>query len=985
MSLALQRTETPVGLVLRVPESENAVPPGRWALRAEEFSEGDRRAIPVVLGLLEGEEAAVAEDGSLTIAHRTLARLGAQNLRRLGLPADAPVVVSIENDGLLTDRDFRFRYSLLGVDGRPVLGWRREGVFLDFGGRRWVVPDPLYSLLEAMDSYNAAPPESVDERFRRWGEIRQLIPGQAEIDEYLRGTQVGYASAFTLDVRAGADGEVTFDPVLVRPRAASDPPAEVGLDDDESRSRPDLIRSLPDTAARALAGQFKKYRGARARYPLGDGWYMALDEPVRQALQVVREMQEAPAAERRAFAANPHAVLRTRLADVLPEEDLEELFYEPPDYGERVAAAGAWKPKVLPFLRQATESWLPPEVLGILIGGQELHLAAEQVAPLKERIVRAIESGSPAVDHDGIRVPATEETVRALDVLQQEIDRASARAAEERPEPKAAIERQVLLLQDRDNLLELGYAPGACKTRDGTLSIPGGLASSLKPHQEQGLEWLQRHWLAGSPGGLLADDMGLGKTYQILAFLLWMRAQPGFRAQGLRPILVIAPTGLLANWADEHMQHLEAPGLGDPLRAYGATLRTLWHDESRGQREAKTGAPVLQVARLQEADWVLTTYETVRDYVHSFGRVKWSAAILDEAQKIKNPGALVTEECKAVVSNADFVVTMTGTPVENRLADLWSIVDCCQPGVLRDLRSFVNRYDTKQDRDGAGLVALKEQITHTEFPCGEGPRLMLRRMKWQELRGLPQKNFEELRADMPAEQAAAYDGTLARARERGRELGGMLEALHHLRSISLHPRPLDTDEPDDRYIAASARLSQAFRVLDRIRDCRERVLIFLESRDMQPVLQGLLQRRYALERPPMVINGEVAGDMRKQMVRRFQAGDGFDCMILSPKAGGVGLTLTSANHVIHLSRWWNPAVEDQCTDRVHRIGQDRPVYVHIPMAIHPRHREYSFDERLHALLGRKRELSRQVLGLAPGGGTDSDLQGLYGDTVGDRG
>jgi hypothetical protein len=967
---------------MRVVEAGSALAPSQWALRANDLQPPDRRAVPVVLGLVESEDAPVGDDESVSIAHATLARLDAQDLRRLGLPEPAPVVVSIENEGLLTDRDFRFRYTLLGLDGRPVLGWSRQGVLVTFGCGRWTVSDPLFRLLEAMDAFNAAPTESADERFRRWGEIRQLLPGQAEVDEYLRGTQVGFATAFTLDVRAGEDGEVTFDPVLVRPRASTEPPVAPTLDDQDAEPARDVVRSLPDGAAAALAQQFKQHRKARANYPLGDGWYMAIDRPVQMAMQIVREMQDASGPERRAFAANPHAVLRARLADQVPEEDLEQLFYEPPDYGQRVAAAGIWKPKVLPFLKQATEAWLPPEVLGILIGGQELQLTPEQVAPLKGRVERAIEQGFPSVDHEGARVPATDETVRALDVLQHEIERAAARAAEGSPAPKDPIERQVLLLQDRDNLLELGYAAGDWKSRSGTPAIPRGLASRLKPHQVNGLEWMQRHWLAGSPGGLLADDMGLGKTFQTLAFLLWMRAQPGFREQGSRPILVVAPTGLLVNWADEHQQHLEYPGVGDPLRAYGAALRGMWHEESRGQREAKTGAPVLQVARLQEADWVLTTYETLRDYVHSFGRVKWSAAVLDEAQKIKNPGALVTEECKAVLSNADFVVAMTGTPVENRLADLWSIVDSCQPGVLRDLRSFVNRYDTKQDRDGAELVALKDQITHTEFPCIDAPRLMLRRMKWQELRGLPEKKTEELRAEMPVEQAAAYDGVVARARIRGREMGGMLEALHHLRSISLHPRPLETDEPDDRYIAASARLSRTISVLDQIHERRERALIFLESRDMQPVLQGLLQRRYALDRPPMLINGEVAGDMRKQMVRRFQSGDGFDCMILSPKAGGVGLTLTSANHVIHLSRWWNPAVEDQCTDRIYRIGQDRPVFVHIPMAIHPRHAEHSFDERLHALLGRKRELSRQVLGLAPGGGSNDDLQGLYGDTVG---
>lgn len=958
---------------------DGALSSATWALNADDMSPSGRRAVPVLLGLLEDERITEEPDCSVVVPYAVLASLPVGDLRRLGLPEPAPVTMLVENDGLLTDHDFRFRYSLLTLDGQPLLGASREGVFLRSGAREWTLPDPLFSLLEIMDAFNVLPAESVDERFRRWAEIRQLLPEEGiEVDEYLRGTQVGFASAFTLDVRASESGEITFDPVLVRPRAAGEPSKIEGQG--ESGEMETLVPSLPEAAGQSLSRQFGRFREARARYALGDGWFVAVDDPVRRALQVVREMQQATPADRRRFAANPHAVLRERLASTLSEEDIENLFYEPPDYGQRVAAAGIWKPKILPFLRQAAEAWLPPEVLGLLIDGREIRIEADDVQTLKRAVESALARGASTLEYRGERIPATEEALRVLDTLDLEVNRS--REAEAPAGATALpIERQVLLLQARDNVLELGYAPTQWTSRDGALGTPPGLASRLKPHQAHGLLWLQRHWLDGSPGALLADDMGLGKTLQVLAFLLWMERQPGFRRREHRPFLIVAPTGLLANWVDEHDLHLVSPGLGSPLRAYSQGLRAIRHEQTRGIAEASAGAPVLQVAKLAAAQWVVTTYETLRDYVHSFARVRWACAVLDEAQKIKNPGALVTEECKAIASNAEFVIALTGTPVENRLADLWSIVDTCQPGVLRDLKSFASRYDTHRDESGADLLALKDQITHTSFPPKSPPGLMLRRMKWQELRGLPEKRIEELRQEMPPEQAAAYDGVVERARSRGRTQSGMLEALHHLRSVSLHPRILATDEPDESYISASARLSRTFSVLDQVNDRRDRALIFLESRDLQPILQGLIQRRYRLDHPPMIINGDVAGDRRKQLVRRFQESSGFDCMLLSPKAGGVGLTLTSANHVIHLSRWWNPAVEDQCTDRIYRIGQDRTVFVHIPMAIHPRHREFSFDERLHLLLERKRNLSRSVLGLTPSGGRDADLQALYGDTV----
>jgi len=455
------------------------------------------------------------------------------------------------------------------------------------------------------------------------------------------------------------------------------------------------------------------------------------------------------------------------------------------------------------------------------------------------------------------------------------------------------------------------------------------------------------------------------------------------------PILIVAPTGLLKNWYDEHVKHLEGAGLGELLKAYGSQLREIRRFGAGRDTESKSGAPALRVPELEEADWVLTTYETLRDYAHSFGRVHWAAMVMDEAQKIKNPGALVTEECKAVASNADFVIAMTGTPVENRLADLWSLVDTCEPGHLGSLNEFVHTYDVPEERDRAivsqSLRELGERLLQdsrggeSEESPSKGP-VILRRMKWDELDGLPEKHTHLIRDEMPIEQARAYADVIAAAHNSPGDFSTMLKALHHMRQISLHPE-WDSGLSDEDFIARSARVRVAFQMLDEIADKRERVLIFVEFLGFQPILQGILQRRYGLQHPPMIINGTVSGDRRKLLVDRFQEGDGFDAMILSPRAGGLGLTLTSANHVIHLSRWWNPAVEDQCTDRIYRIGQNRPIHVHLPLAIHPQFRDASFDECLNSLLGKKRRLSQEVLGLAAVQESKSDLTELFGGTV----
>jgi SNF2 family DNA or RNA helicase len=383
-----------------------------------------------------------------------------------------------------------------------------------------------------------------------------------------------------------------------------------------------------------------------------------------------------------------------------------------------------------------------------------------------------------------------------------------------------------------------------------------------------------------------------------------------------------------------------------------------------GARELYSGLPTLDVEILTQSDWVLTTYETLRDYQHSFARVAWTVLVFDEAQRIKNPHAGVTNAARSM--NARFRIALTGTPIENRLSDLWSIVDgVVHPGYLGSLADFEQEYGGKvrKSDDGtrasehARAVELESALKQSTL----GGPLMKRRMKKDHLDGLPSK-IERLRSvPMPSRQADLYESIVAEAK-KGTPGNAFLRILQRLREVSLHPAMEDGRLEDEAFVSQSARLHEAIRTLDEIARKGERALVFTEYRRMQGVLVELLQRRYRLKRPPMIINGDVAGTERQKRVDDFQGESGFGVMVLSPKAGGVGLTLTSANHVIHLSRWWNPAVEDQSTDRVYRIGQVRPVEVHLPIAVHPKFGDSSFDVQLHRLLERKRALSQSALG-----------------------
>jgi hypothetical protein len=257
-------------------------------------------------------------------------------------------------------------------------------------------------------------------------------------------------------------------------------------------------------------------------------------------------------------------------------------------------------------------------------------------------------------------------------------------------------------------------------------------------------------------------------------------------------------------------------------------------------------------------------------------------------------------------------------------------------------------------------------------------------MKAEILEGLPTRQFNKERVEMPAEQAQAYSNAVRKAQIGGATQGDMLRAIHAFRGVSLHPSgardcdPLDKDSVR-RWFSQSARMRHAIAVLGELNRTKEKALVFIEDLEIQALFAAAIATHLDLERQPAIINGGVPGEKRLEIVDRFQASPApFDLLVLSPKAAGVGLTITAANHVIHLSRWWNPAVEDQCNDRCYRIGQQKPVTVHVPIAVHPHYGEASFDVKLDQLLENKRQLSRDML-MPPV--ADGDVQQLFGQTV----
>jgi hypothetical protein len=956
MSYRFDFTVTARFTELRLIGPDRPLPIRDWALQApHNLTQGVN-----LVHRLQADDQAFGNDDEPTffIVHPAIARLSPYEASLLGLPPLAEVVAAITSQGLINKPDFTVALIWKRPNGQAIAHAERRGAWLRIGQVWQRLPELLFDIAEKVDALRSEPTENIAGRMKALAELREVLPsavsaGVTDTLGALRSLKIAVADAFSLDL-VGEGDACRLVPILHRARAQDDTPL------------------LPPDQQRVFGeDRFNRYSTARDIYEVGPGTYVVLSPLLHTALGEVRRLQSASPETKRAFLASPRAFLRQVLGDDTDVTALENVFCETQAYSERVIGLGLWRPRVLPWVEIPATDWLgsdaetgaspPRQPRGLIINDKLVPLTADQTEQLLEKVKAARATGQPtvpfSVNGETIFVPATTEVEQKLVVLHDAFNRSQPPASSS--ERSEAEDEHVLIKPNEETIdIEAGWTPRA----NYEIRLPSCLRTPLKQHQITGVEWLQKSWRQGRPGVLLADDMGLGKTLQALAFLAWLREGMKNGAIPQAPLLIVAPTGLLENWLEEHERHLHPPGLGQILRAYGKTLAGYRSQGADGQ------ARVSQQA-LRNADCVLTTYETLRDYDRDLGQIRFAAAVFDEAQKIKTPGIRLTDAAKA--TNADFRVAMTGTPVENRLADLWCIVDTVHPGHLGELKVFSARYE--KNADVSLLRQLKDSL---DQPSGSKAPLMLRRLRWDYLPDLPKCEEKVIEREMPEVQRVAYQEAIAYARSNGGP-ATMLETLHKLRRICLHPFSPDEPAEDSIFISASARFLVLFDILDAIYHSNERALIFIDNRAVQGQLIGLIQRRYKLSSPPPFINGEVPGAGRQARVNSFQRGEGFDVMILSPRAGGVGLTLTSANHAIHLERWWNPAVEDQCTGRVLRIGQTRSVTVHIPQCTWAGH--HSFDQNLHALLQRKRQLVRETLG--PGEFSGDELSELFHETT----
>jgi hypothetical protein len=588
-------------------------------------------------------------------------------------------------------------------------------------------------------------------------------------------------------------------------------------------------------------------------------------------------------------------------------------------YSSRIEDIGTEKAYYSPFIAKKNdeEGWFPDNVVPVISwipdGETEpvaVPVTAEAKEQLQAKIAEAREHGHDTFTLKGFDKPMpvreAEFILRTFTAVDEDIGKQTFDPARPRNQPGVRAKKHLVI---KANIQSIDYEEARrdiLRAAPAAPNLPTALRPdvTLKDHQFSGVAWLQ-HLFINAPhhcrGAVLADDMGLGKTLQLLALLAWAFEQNS----SLPPALIVAPVSLLENWEEEVGKFLNRGAL-PILTAYGDALAALRvpRDSIDDQLRAEGLVKFLKPGWRGTAKVVLTTYETLRDLEFSFAAEKWSIMVCDEAQRIKNPNAMVTRAAKK--QNVIFRIACTGTPVENTLADLWCLFDYIQPGLLGALNDFGRRYrrpiEAETDEELARVKELRERIS---------PQI-LRRTKAEVAKDLPPKTEIPSRVPLSYNQRALYGHAIDLFKQRHRPeavtpFKNHLGLIHYLRLICTDPRRIGLTvfrpEPMDDYRARAPKLDWLLVELGRIQTKGEKAIVFCEFREIQRMLRHYIEEAFGFA--PDIINGDTSASAkhvssRQKRIKAFQAKAGFGVIILSPVAVGFGVNIQEANHVIHL-------------------------------------------------------------------------------------
>ena len=827
----------------------------------------------------------------------------------LGVPQPYDKAMRLVGTSMLNLSDFEYKVEFLTYvpDGELIV-CERGGNILVKGRDKYLLNEAQYALLNRVDAFNSTPEEdkTTDYNLRCFAEIKALAEqAGCQLDSYL-------------------ENENVYAPERIK--------IEIGRDDEGFTVEPAVDIEENDK----FQTYFDKMRKVQAQYPVqrenGERVRIVLNKEQKENLHYLKEQ------------CGKH---KTR-------EEIQKMIEQPTEYfdpnafdlselySDRVIEIGVYKPKFYPFICPYKSCWIAGASVETPQNGTTKVTInnEEELEKLKREIQSAKENKKGIVEYNNTQLDI-EDAMFLAQTAEKQLKDPSQPAKVESENGNEA--RNVLIIEE--NAEELGFAVKERIIEKGdkyTLFTDPFLQEgfSLKDHQKEGVAWLQHLYKSKASGCLMADDMGLGKTLQILYFIDWHSR----KYANHKPYLIVAPISLLENWKNEYERFFMQPRMKINMLTSKDVTRKF--DKSI-------------VDKMQKMDIILTNYESLRISQLNFCAVEFDVVALDEAQKIKSPGTLVTNAAKALKCN--FKIAMTGTPVENSLLDLWCIMDFCVPGLLGNAKAFAAQYQNPLKKEDTDIVALGNEV-HDKLGV-----YFMRRLKKDAAKDLPDKIELKEKVLMPPVQKEAY-ASVVNDYTSGIQ-PNMLVTIMHLREVSEHPYLYDStllNHETDEIVDTSARLQATIKFLDEIKKKEEKVIIFVERKETQKMLQKLCLKRYGII--AKIINGDTPSIVKRNMpnkqsrqssIDEFQAVDGFNVIIMSPVAAGMGLNVTAANHVIHYSRHWNPAKENQATDRAYRIGQTKDVFVYYPMAV--RSDIKSFDETLDDLLSRKTSLATSTI------------------------
>ena len=879
------------------------------------------------------------------------------------LPPLSPFIIEIESHSWFGNENFRYTCKFLFGDTEVFV--EQYGCFVKKAGSIYHLNKHFYELLTKIDQFNNLPASSKDitNTLLAFGEIKSLSKAvEAQLDTFLNSNDVITPEKVELGFEQDQSGRITVYPVL------------------------------KDVSEEDLCRVYKGFTEAQSIYDLNVGdnqgrIRVVLSPDVKEVIEKIRPLSHIGGKEKAKIITNPREVISG-----ITNPDILDLS----NYGPRVKGIGPYVFQPKPFIKTSAGFLEHPDddidIFKLDSNGKKIYEAGietidvdddkvifdipdeQTLEEIIDKIEKANVEGSGVInliDKEGKEriIPVNKDITEGVKYFSKK----HRKKQDSKGRPSTDDGKcYVLIYENEEESDYVESTDGAPENflKDLIFYKPKSLNTNieLKKFQEYGVAWLQSAYKDFKRRGvLLADEMGLGKTLQVLSFLAWYIENNFQDVPPYEPILIVAPLILVANWEQEIKKFFKADGdiFVPHIALHGDNLKYFKKPCYENGRECDLGKEVLDIEKFKGYRLIVTNYDTVKNYQHSFAQVNWSIIVTDESQEIKEPKTAVSYAIKSL--QPKFRIAMTGTPVENRLLDLWNILDFIQPGLLGSAKEFRDQYEAnihelnETERQSRANI-LKNKLKHNKTDA-----YLIHRKKKDNLSELPDKIIVPIECKLDQDIEDLHLEILNSVRSDSGRKGRHMEAVQRLSRIYQHidlvQEGFEVKTPK-YYIDKSQKLEEVRKILYEIRNKQEKVLIFTVSVRMQHILKSVFENEFKLDID--IVNGAVnrkttqrGESTRLNLIKKFESHPGFNILILSPDVAGVGLNIIGANHVIHYGRWWNPAKEAQATDRVYRIGQTKDVYVYYPIYVSDRFT--SFDLKLHKLLEKKRILADDFL------------------------